>query len=116
MVRANVIPSRLTAVVFPSPAFGLALLVLVAMPVARLGEPLSRTAAWTIVIGTVLSGWVVFAIVRTAGPRLAASRARRAAAGSGVPSFDEADAPLPFDGPETAPPGDGVPEGPSPPG
>jgi hypothetical protein len=74
-----------------SPAFGLALLVLVAMPVARLGEPLSRTAAWAIVVGTALSGWVVFALVRTVGPRLAAPAARSGEAGSEAPSSDEPD-------------------------
>ncbi len=47
-----------------SPAFGFAMLVLVAVPVARLGAPLSRTAAWAIVVATALSGWVVFSVVR----------------------------------------------------
>lgn len=56
-----------------APAFGFAMLVLVAVPVARLGAPLSRTAAWAIVVATALSGWVVFSVVRATGPRRSAA-------------------------------------------
>ena len=67
-----------------SPAFGFAMLVLVAVPVARLGAPLSRTAAWAIVVATALSGWVVFSVVRATGSRRSA--ATQGAEGSSPPA------------------------------
>ena len=48
-----------------APAFGLAMLVAFAIPVARLGAPLSRTTAWAIVAVTSVAGWAVFALVRS---------------------------------------------------
>lgn len=47
-----------------APAFGLAMLVIFAIPVARLGAPLSRTTSWAIVAVTAAAGWVVFALRR----------------------------------------------------
>ena len=44
-----------------APAFGLATLIGVAVPIASIGHPFSSTTTWAISLGTALAGWGVFA-------------------------------------------------------
>jgi hypothetical protein len=44
-----------------APAFGLASVTLASLPVAFLGTPIGRTAAWAIFLATAAAGWAVFA-------------------------------------------------------